>query len=198
MTRAGGGRGQSAAATNAQETCFLPALGRGPEGSFCGTFALTFLSDWNPECQGPQILQVSPQMIQPGIPDYHVLNSKSNHLPTNTLTEPQRLVSLHSIHHKPPYLHRNSVWTGQGVTSPLQHNSHQSRILPGGSYLHPRQSPRHTVGPLQSGVGINEGPRDGRPKSPHLSPHPEEKPPRCQCPGTWAPYRGGWPGSGVS
>ena len=117
---------------------------------------------------------------------------------TNTLTEPQRLVSLHSIHHKPPYLHRNSVWTGQGVTSPLQHNSHQSRILPGGSYLHPRQSPRHTVGPLQSRVGINEGPRDGRPKSPHLSPHPEEKPPRCQCPGTWAPYRGAWTGSGVS
>ena len=32
--------------------------------------------------------------------------------------------------------------------------------------LHPRQSPRHLVGPSQSGVGINEGPGDGRPKSP--------------------------------
>ena len=150
-----------------------------------------------PECQAPKILQVSPQSNQPGVPDYHVLNSKSNHLPTHS-PKPQWLVSLHSIHHKPPYLHRNSVWTGQGVTSPLQHNSHQSRILPGGSYLHPRQRTRHVVGPSQSGVGINEGPRDGRPKSPHLSPHPEEKPPRCQCPGTWAPYRGAWTGSGVS
>ena len=32
--------------------------------------------------------------------------------------------------------------------------------------LHPQQSPRHVVGPSQSGVGINEGPGDGRPKSP--------------------------------
>ena len=74
-----GGRGQSAAATNAQGTCFLPALGRGPEVSFCGTFALFSLP--GTLSQGPQILQVSPKRIQPGVPDYRVLNSKSNHLP---------------------------------------------------------------------------------------------------------------------
>ena len=34
-----------------------------------------------PESQAPKILQVSPQRNQPGVPDYHVLNSKSNHLP---------------------------------------------------------------------------------------------------------------------
>lgn len=36
--------------------------------------------------------------------------------------------------------------TGPGQDFPLQHNSHQSWILPGWSYLHPQQSTRNIVG----------------------------------------------------
>lgn len=74
------------------------------------------------------------------------------------------------------------MWTGPGVTSPLQHNSHQSWILPGWSYLHPQQSTRHVVGPSQSGVGINEGPGVGRPKPPRV---PSPRGETTQVPMSW-------------
>ena len=118
------GRGHSAGASDAQSFCHLLYPAPGPKASFMGHLHSLFslpgaLFLQKPECQAPQILQVSPQRIQPSIPDYHVLNSKSNHLPTHTLIKPQWLVLLRSTHHKPPYLHRNSVWTGPGHDFPL-------------------------------------------------------------------------------
>lgn len=76
----------------ASATC--SALDQVPQPPFMGHLHSLFslpgaLFLQKPECQAPQILQVSPQRIQPSIPDYHVLNSKSNHLPTHTLSKPQ-------------------------------------------------------------------------------------------------------------
>ena len=58
------------------------------------------------------------------------------------------------------------MWTGPGRDLPLTAQLSSEPDPAWVVLLHPQQSPRHVVGPSQSDVGINEGPGDGRPRSP--------------------------------
>ena len=72
----------------------------------------------------------------------------------------------------------------QGVTSPLQHNSHRARSCLGGLTASTAE-PQALSGTFTVRCGNKRGARRRKTQIPDPSPHPEEKPPRCQCPGTW-------------
>lgn len=164
LTRARGGQGPQWP----RATCSaLDRVPKPPLWDICTHFSL-YLEPYfcrNLNARLPRSCR-SPQRIQPGIPDYHVSDSKPNHLPHTLTKTPATGISVVPITNRHIYI---GALCGlvQGVTSPYSTTLYQSWILPGWSYLHPQQSTRNIVGPSQSGVGNNvAGPGDGRPKSP--------------------------------